>query len=176
LRRSPSKKDIRRRSIRVNDEIRAPQVRVLDDQNKQVGLMSSYEALVEARKRGIDLVEIAPKAVPPVVKLIELNKYLYLLAKKEKNESHGKTEVKEIKLGLFVAENDATRLALRAKEFLEKNHQVKLSLWLKGRQLELKQEARAFLTRFIAQVGIAKTVSEPVMQGKVLRVIITQQK
>ncbi len=136
--------------------------------------MSSASALQIAHDRGIDLVEIAPKAQPPVVKLIELNKYLYLLAKKEKNEGRGKTEVKEIKLGMFAAENDVSRLASRAKEFLEKNHQVKLSLWLKGRQMGMKDDARLFLNNFIARVGIAKPVSEPAMQGKVLRVIICQ--
>lgn len=151
-------------------------MRVLDAQNQQVGIMSVGEALTKAHEQGTDLVEVAPKAVPPVVKLIEFHKYLYFLAKKERHEVRGKTEIKEIKLGLFSADNDLDRFASKAREFLEKNHQVKVSLWLKGRQMRMKDDARAFLYAFIQRIGNAKAASEPQMQGKVMRVIIMEDK
>lgn len=151
-------------------------MRVLGADNVQIGVLTRDKALILAKEQGIDLVEVAPKAVPPVAKLIEFNKYLYQLAKKEKSELKGRTEVKEVKIGLFMAENDLGRMVDRVQDFLKKNHQVKISLWLKGRQLDKKQDAKAFMQVFIQRAGFAKIVSEPVMQGKVMRAVITFDK
>ncbi|PJE63240.1 translation initiation factor IF-3 [Candidatus Roizmanbacteria bacterium CG10_big_fil_rev_8_21_14_0_10_39_6] len=151
-------------------------MRILSADNVQIGVLTRLEALALAKEKGVDLVEVAPKAMPPVAKLIEFNKYLYQLAKKEKSELKGRTEVKEVKIGLFMAENDLGRMVKRVQDFLKKNQQVKVSLWLKGRQLDKKQEARVLMNGFIERVSFAKIVSEPVMQGKVMRAVITFDK
>ncbi len=176
MRRKPSKKDLRKRAIRTNEYIPHAKMRILSADNVQIGVLTRLEALALAKEKGVDLVEVAPKAMPPVAKLIEFNKYLYQLAKKEKSELKGRTEVKEVKIGLFMAENDLGRMVKRVQDFLKKNQQVKVSLWLKGRQLDKKQEARVLMNGFIERVSFAKIVSEPVMQGKVMRAVITFDK
>ena len=131
----------------------------------------------KAREANLDLVEIAPKAEPPVAKIINFNKYLYQLAKREKGgESKGKTETKELKIGLFMAENDMQRFAKRAGEFLKAGNQVRISLWLKGREIIKKDLAMEVIKRFTERVEKAKITSAPMLQGKVLRAVITLDK
>ncbi len=175
-RRSPSKKQLLKRSIFVNERIQAGTLRVLSDEGEFLGIMSRNDALSRARTEGLDLVEVAPKAQPPVAKIIDFNKYLYQLAKKTKNEKKGKTETKELKIGLFMADHDVARLIRRAGEFLKDGHQVRISLWLKGRELGKKEDAKAFLISFISKIEDAKAVSEPAFHGRVLRVVISYEK
>ena len=175
--RQPSKKLLLKRSITTNDYIRADKLRVLDDQNSFIGILSRNEALQKAREVGLDLVEIAPKAVPPVAKIINFNKYLYQLAKRDKSgDKKGKTETKELKIGLFMAENDLLRFASRASEFLKAGNQVRISLWLKGREIMKKDLAIEVIKRFTERVEKAKITSGPMLQGKVMRLVITLDK
>lgn len=157
----------------INQEIREPKLRVLTDNNEVLGVLSLSEALTKARDQGQDLVLIAPKAVPPVAKIINFNKYLYQLAKRGKGEKKGKTETKELKLGLFMAEHDLLRLQRKAGEFLKDGNQVRISLWLKGRELGKRDQARAFLYLFLNGIKSSKIVTEPSMHGKVLRAVIS---
>lgn len=175
-RRRDSKKQLVKRGIAINTYILPIELRVLDDENGLLGVMHRDEALKIARERGVDLVEIAPKAAPPVAKVISFNKYLYQLAKKSKNEKKGKTETKEIKIGLFVADHDMERLAKRTTEFIKEGHQVRVSLWLKGRELGKKEQAKAVLMGFAAKVKNGKVSAEPVLHGKVLRIVISFEK
>lgn len=145
----------------------------MDEENQVVGVLSRDEALAHAHSANKDLVLVAPKAQPPVAKIIEFNKYLYQLAKKTKGEKHGKTETKELKIGLFMAAHDLARLKKRASEFLQNGHQVRISLWLKGRALSKKEQARAYLFSFLQDIKSCKIVSEPLMHGKVLRAVIS---
>lgn|GEM_PF-458821 len=174
--RSISKKQLLKRSIPINLYIKDESLRVLDDENELLGVMDRNAALEIAKQQGKDLVLIAPKAIPPVAKVIEFNKYLYLVAKKSKGEKKGKTETKELKIGLYMAENDLARLKKRTSQFLEKGNQVRISLWLKGRELGKKDQAKAFLISFIQGIKSSKIVSEIAMHGKVLRTIISVDK
>jgi translation initiation factor IF-3 len=174
--RSISKKQLLKRSIPINLYIKDESLRVLDDENELLGVMGRNEALEIAKREEKDLVLIAPKAVPPVAKVIEFNKYLYLVAKKSKGEKKGKTDTKELKIGLFMAQNDLDRLKGRAAEFLNKGNQVRISLWLKGRELGKKDQAKAFLISFIQGIKSSKIVSEIAMHGKVLRTVISVDK
>lgn len=174
--RSISKKQLLKRSVPINDYIREPQLRVLTDDNQVLGVLTNTEALVKARELGKDLVLIAPKAVPPVAKIIDFNKYLYQVAKRGKGEKKGKTETKELKIGLFMAPHDLQRLQNKAAEFLKEGNQVRISLWLKGRELGKKDQAKAFLSLFLNGIKSSKIVSEPLMHGKVLRAVISIDK
>ena len=117
-RRKPSKKVLLKRKIIINHRINGDEFRVLDEEGEVVGILSREQAFAKARESDLDLVEIAPHAKPPVVKLISFNKYLYQLAKKSRLEKKGKTETKEIKIGLFMADHDIERLRKKAAEFL----------------------------------------------------------
>ena len=174
--RSISKKQLLRRSVPINDYIREQSLRVLTEENEVLGILSRTQALDKARELGHDLVLIAPKAVPPVAKIIDFNKYLYQLAKRSKGEKKGKTETKELKISLFMAEHDLERVKNRSAEFLKNGNQVRISLWLKGRELGKKEQAKAFLYLFLSGIKSSKIVTEPVMHGKVLRAVISIDK
>lgn len=126
---------------RINQYIRADKVRVVDEKGKQVGVMSLRKALAKAEEARLDLVEVAPKAQPPVCKIIDFKKFRYLEAKKEQEEKKKskKTELKEIWLTLFIAKNDLNFRLERAKKFLKEGNKVKFSLRLRGRELTKKE-------------------------------------
>jgi len=171
-----SKKQLLKRSVFINESIREEKLRVLNEDNQVLGIFDRNQALLKAKELGHDLVLIAPKAKPPVAKIIDFNKYLYQLAKRSKGEKKGKTETKELKLGLFMAQHDLLRLQNKAAEFLKGGDQVRVSLWLKGRELGKKDQAKAFLYFFLNGIKSSKIVTEPVMHGKVLRAVISIDK
>ncbi len=171
-----SKKFLLRKSIRRNSWIRAAKLRVLDEEGNFLGELTREEALNKARLAGLDLVEIAPMANPPVAKIIDFNKYLYQVSKKERQDKKTKTELKEIKIGMFMGENDVQRFVKKASDFLQEGNQVRISLWLQGRELGKKDFARKYMEDFIAKITNGKIVSGPSMQGKVMRAVISFEK
>lgn len=150
--------------------------RVLDEEGNMLGVLNKEQALAKAKEMESDLVLVALNAKPPVLKIIDFNKYLYQLAKKSKNEKKGKTETKELKIGLFMADHDVERLKNKAAQFLKVGNQVRLSLWLKGRELGKKDQAKAFLINFVNNIENSKMAGEPSMHGKVMRIIISYEK
>ena len=156
--------------------IREETLRVLDEENNLLGVFSREKALEKAKEADMDLVLIAQKAVPPVAKIIEFNKYLYQVSKRSKGDHKGKTETKELKIGLFMASHDLLRLKNKASDFLKDGNQVRISLWLKGRELGKKDQAKVFLYSFLNGIKSSKIVSEPSMHGKVLRAVISIDK
>lgn len=151
-------------------------LRVLSEEGEQIGVLTKEEALQKARELGMDLVLVTDKANPPIARIINFNKYLYLLAKKDKGEKKGKTDIKELKIGLFMGEHDAERIKSRAEEFIKDGHQVKINMWLKGRELGKVHEARAHFMLFLGKIEKAKVMAEPSLQGKVLRAVISFDK
>ncbi len=126
---------------RINNEIRVPELRVLDSEGKQIGILSTPEALKKAQDAGLDLIEIVANAEPPVAKIIELGKFRYQEEKKQK-EAQKKSkaaELKEIRFSPFIGEADYQTRLSRVKEFLENGDKVKLVVVFKGRQMGSKQ-------------------------------------
>ncbi|MBP7950749.1 MAG: translation initiation factor IF-3 [Verrucomicrobiales bacterium] len=120
---------------RINDRIRAPKIRVIDGvTNQQIGVMSSQEALVIARQRGLDLVEISADAKPPVCKIVEYGKWKYQQSKhKAKVKAQG-GKVKEIKFRINIDPHDYGIKLAHAEEFLDHNNKIKIHLQFRGRQ------------------------------------------
>lgn len=140
---------------RVNEKIHAPRVRVIDEKGKQLGVLSTVEALKKAKEAELDLVEIAPKAIPPVAKIIEFGKFRYsqqkkLRAQKSKSKS---TELKEIRFSPFIGDADYNTRLDRVKEFLSDKDKVKLVVKFKGRQMGSKQYGYNLLDKIIKDVG-----------------------
>lgn len=110
---------------------------MLDDENKQIGVLPLPEALKKAQEAELDLVEIAPDAKPPVVKIIEYKKFKYLEEKKEKEaRKHAKaTELKEVRFSPFIGEHDQQTNINKVKRFLDEGDMVKISIVFKGRQM-----------------------------------------
>lgn len=136
---------------KINNEIRTGQVRVIDDEKGNLGVLDTSKALEIAKEKGLDLIEISPNAKPPVVKIMELGKYLYQENKKQKEAAKGsqETEMKYIRIHLGTSENDLGLKARNASAFLKKGHRVKAELFLRGRE---KYLAREFLKERLERV------------------------
>ncbi len=153
-------------------------MRVVDQESKQVGLISKEEAMRIALEQEVDLVLIAPNAKPPVAKLIDFKKFLYQEQKKQKEARKGikKSIVKDIKISLFIAEGDAQRFEEKAKEFLSEGNQIRINLSLKGREMGKKDMALAKVKSFIAALGEVNISKEPRIEGRVVRAVVSRKK
>ena len=153
-------------------------MRVIDEEGKQVGVLSKEEALREAQQRELDLVLIAPSAKPPVAKIIDFKKFLYQEEKKQKEAKKGvkNSVVKDIILSLFIAQADYDRLLNKGKDFLAAGSQVRLNLTLKGRELGKRDMAFQLAKRYIAELGEVNISKEPRFEGRVIRAVVARKK
>ncbi len=121
--------------VRINEEIRVPEVRVIGNDGENMGIISTREAIAKARAMGLDLIEISPKANPPVAKITDYGKYSYEAKKKAKEikARQVKTETKALQVKIGTGENDLKRKAQKAGLWLQKGHRVKVDLFLWGR-------------------------------------------
>lgn len=124
---------------RKNKQIRAREVRVIGNDGKLIGILQLQQALQMAQNAGLDLVEISPKAQPPVCKILDFGKYMYEEGKKSKSQKTTATKLKEIKLGASIEQNDFLTKLRQAESFLFKGNKVKLYINLKGRQMSAPQ-------------------------------------
>jgi translation initiation factor IF-3 len=139
--------------------IRVPEIRVLDDEKKQLGVLPTLEALSLARQKGLDLVEIAPAATPPVCRIMDYGKFLYELHKKEHEaKKHQKTiQLKEIKFRPKISIHDYAFKLKHVQRFLEEGDKVKLTIMLRGREKSRPELGLAILDRVIVDVqGVGK--------------------
>lgn len=165
-----------KRYFRLNQNIVAPEFRVLDDKGNQLGVFRREDALKLARDKQLDLVEIAPKAKPPVVKLINFKKFLYLEEKKKRQERK-KTKVsqtKEIRLGPFTNEHDlATKVASAAK-FLNAGDKLRIVVKFAGRQIVHPEFGHRIMQECITRLSnFSKLEREPHLEGKLLIAVLT---
>lgn len=162
----------------INDRIQAPSMRLIDDKGKQIGVLSRQEAYRMAQEKQLDLVLITNHVEPPIVKLIEFNKFLYQENKKQQEAKKGskKAGIKDIKLSLFIGRGDLERLVKKARAFLEEGHQVRIGLLLKGREVGKKQMGFDLINQYIATVGDVTISHEPKIQGRVIITVIGRKK
>lgn len=154
---------------RINERIAAREMRLLDAENKQIGIMSREDALKQRLETGLDLVEIAPTAQPPVVKLIDYQKFLYQLKKKKQEEKrHAHTsEMKELQLGPFIGAHDLEIKLKKARGFITDGDKVKFSVRFKGREMGHTNLGRELLNKVVANMAdIAKVEREIKMEGR----------
>src|SRR3954470_1668615 len=126
---------------RLNDQIRAPKLRVVDEEGKQLGVLSRQEALQLAQERDLDLVEISPNADPPVCKIVDWGKYNYQRTKQQqKNRKTAKTlDMKQMRFGLKIGAHDLDIKMNKVTKFLEAGHKVKIVLFYRGREQAHKE-------------------------------------
>lgn len=168
-----------RKIYRVNERIFASTLRVLDTEGKQIGIISKFEALQKARDLGLDLVEIAPAAKPPVAKIIDFKKFLYQEAKKSREEKKkAKTsETKEVRLGPFMSDNDLNVMSKRARNFLQDGNKVRLVVTFSGRQITHPEFGHKILDKILIDLSdISKIERERRLEGKKLMAIISPEK
>lgn len=170
---------IKPKYYRLNYQIAAPQFRLLDETGKQIGITDRNEALKKAQLENKDLVEIAPNANPPVVKLIDFKKFKYLEAKKEresrKNVKH--VQVKEIRLSPFIGEHDFNTRIQKAEIFLKEGNQLKINLPFKGREITHKEFGTAMINKAINKLQtVSKVIKTPYFEGRILVTILAPAK
>lgn len=164
---------------RINQFIRAGQVRVIGEDGKQVGILSTKEAWEIAQAQGLDLVEIAPTANPPVTRIIDYKKFLYQEEKKEreaKKKNKG-GDLKEIRLTPFIAQGDLEVRIKRAEEFIREGNKVRAVVRFTGRQLGKKGFGYEVLTKTVAALStLAVVEGEPKWIGRSLVTTLTPSK
>jgi translation initiation factor IF-3 len=159
----------------LNQSIRASNLRVIDEDGSQVGVLSRSEALQLASDRGLDLVEISPDANPPVAKIVDWGKYNYQKTKQmQKNKRNAKSlEVKQMRFGLKISEHDLDVKLKKVSKFLESGHKVKLVIFYRGRELAHKDIGFTLADKVIEQFGDAIAVDQkPQLAGKQLVFVI----
>lgn len=164
--------------VRINEQIRAIQVRVVGAEG-QHGIMSREQALDMARARGLDLVEIAPQATPPVCKIIDFGKFRYEQQKREKEARRktATTELKEIRFGPNTDTHDFEFKLKHAKEFLGEGDKVKAYVQFRGRAIVYKDRGLDILDRFKDALGdLAKVDQPPSMEGRRMTMILSPGK
>ena len=153
--------------------IRIPQVRVVDEEGAQLGVMPTPRALEMAQERGLDLVEVAPMAAPPVVKFLDFGQYKYDLTKREKEAKRKQRSVtfKEVRLSPKIGVGDFDTKVHRAIEFLEDGDRIKVTVRFRGRELTHPELGRNLLARFVDRVkdhGVAERT--PLLEGKSMHI------
>ncbi len=165
--------------IRTNERIRAREVRVIDENGEQLGVMPPFEALKMSRERSLDLVEISPNAVPPVCKIQDYGKFLY---EKDKSDRAARKKqkvivIKEVKFSVTVDEHDYQTKKNQAVRFLGEGDKVKASLRFKGRQMAHRDLGYKIINRLILDIGESGIVEfMPRMEGTTLHAILAPSK
>jgi translation initiation factor IF-3 len=164
------------RSVRINQYIRAQELRVVDESGNQLGLLSLREALELAEKSGLDLVEISANAKPPVAKIIDWGKYQYQqtkqLQKAKKNSKQ--SEIKQIRFGLRISEHDIEVKKKKIYEFLDDGDKVKLTIIFRGREMAHKEIGFELVDKIIRILGEDAIIvdQKPQMLGKQINFIV----
>ena len=152
--------------LMINEQIRDKEVRVISEDGEQLGIMSSKDAMKLAREAELDLVKIAPKAQPPVCKIIDYGKYKYELARKEKEakKKQKTVEVKEVRLSPNIDTNDLNTKMNNAKKFITKGNKVKVTLRFRGREMAHMQQSKHILDDFAEMLADVAVIEKPAKQ------------
>ena len=169
--------DNRSRETRVNERIRAREVRVIDDEGQMLGVMTPLAALNMARERGMDLVEVQPMANPPVCKIMDWGRFKYEQSKKESEaRKHQKvTQLREIRMKPRTGEHDIDVKIRKIQEFLGDGDKVKVAVTFKGREMAHTELGRTVLDEIIQELkGIAQIERPPIMEGRMMSMIVSR--
>lgn len=163
----------------INGQIRDKEVRVIGENGDQLGIMPIREAMHLAQEAELDLVKIAPKAQPPVCKIIDYGKYRYELARKEKEARRKQktVEVKEVRLSPNIDTNDLNTKVNNARKFLSKGNKVKVTLRFRGREMAHVHQSRHILDDFAGLVADIATVEKaPKLEGRNMSMVLTEKR
>ena len=163
----------------MNERIRAREVRVIDDEGKQIGILPPFEALKMARSKNLDLVEISPTAQPPVCRIMDYGKFLYQQEKKEREaKKHQKViTVKEVKFRINVDEHDYQTKKNHVLRFLDEGDKVKATIFFRGREMTRQSLGREILERLIKDIQEKGIVEfRPRQEGNTLHAILAPKK
>ena len=165
--------------LNINEQIRDKEIRVIGENGDQLGIMSPREAMKLAQEADLDLVKIAPKAQPPVCKIIDYGKYRYELARKEKEakKKQKTVELKEIRLSPNIETNDLNTKINATKKFISKGNKVKITLRFRGREMAHMQSSKHILDDFAEQLeDVAVVEKAPKVEGRSISMVLAEKK
>ena len=165
--------------IRINDKIRAREIRVIDENGGQLGIMTPQTALALAEERGLDLVEVAPQSVPPVCRILDYGKYLYQLNKKQHDAKKKQKliQVKEVKFRPKTEEHDYQFKKKHIERFLSEGDKVKASVTFRGREMAHPDYGRHILQRLKQElIDLALVESDTRMEGRLMFMLLAPKK
>ena len=163
----------------INGQIRDKEVRVIAENGDQLGVMPVKEAMKLAQEAELDLVKIAPKAQPPVCKIIDYGKYRYELARKEKEakKKQKTVEVKEVRISPNIDTNDLNTKVNNAKKFIAKGNKVKVTLRFRGREMAHMQQSKHILDDFAEMLAEVAVVEKPAKrEGRSMSMVLTEKR
>ncbi|MEQ8204479.1 MAG: translation initiation factor IF-3 [Smithellaceae bacterium] len=167
------------KDLRINREIKAANVRVIDAESKQLGVITLEEALANAERAGLDLVEVSPTAEPPVCKIMDYGKYRYRVSKKQHDarKSQAVIHVKEIRLRPKTEEHDVQVKVKHIKKFLEKQDKVKISILFRGREIAFTDIGRRIMNEIKNELADDCIIDqEPRLEGRNMVMIVSPKK
>ena len=164
---------------RVNERIRIREVRLVDEDGQQVGVVPTMQALEMARDRGLDLVEVAPNAIPPVCRLMDYGKYRYEQSRKERESRKNQTvvELKEVRIRPKIDDHDLETKGRNAAKFLDGGDKVKVSVLFRGREMAHPEIGRGLLDQLIELLRPHGSVEQaPKIEGRTMTMILAPLK
>ena len=164
---------------RINDRIRVPEVRVIDEQGNQVGVMKTPDALAFAQERDLDLVEVAPEARPPVCRVLDYSKYKYEQAQKQKaaRKHQQQITVREIKFRPKIAQHDYDTKKHHVERFLRHKDKVKVTIMFRGREVTHPERGTAILDRLAEELSELGVVEQrPMQEGRNMTMMMAPSK
>lgn len=169
---------INNRSVRINESIRATEMRVIGQAGEQLGILSRKEALLEAEKAGLDLVEISPNASPPVVKIVDWGKFQYQKMKEQQRarKNARTSDIKQMRLGLKIGQHDLEIKLKKIRSFLLDGDKVKVMLQFRGREMahqELGHDLMKKIIELLENEAVAE--SQPQFAGRTLSVTLRRK-
>jgi len=168
-----------RDQTRINDRIRVPEVRLIGDDGKQIGIVKTSEAVAYAQERDLDLVEVAPDARPPVCRVLDYSKYKYEQAQKQKAARRHQQQitVREIKFRPKIAQNDYDTKKGHVSRFLKNKDKVKITIMFRGREVTHPERGTALLDRLageLSEIGVVE--QSPVQDGRNMTMLLAPSK
>src|SRR3954462_9490261 len=161
-------------AIRRNHRIKVPQVRVISPEGKQLGVLDTAKAVNLALENGLDLVEVAPNATPPVCRIMDFGKYVYEEQKKHSHAKSTASKIKEIEFSARIAENDFFTKMRHAEEFLSHGNKVKLRLKFRGREMAHTEIGFDVMKRAVVDLaGMGHPDADPKLIGRNIHVMLT---
>ena len=164
--------------LQINEQIRDREVRLVGENGEQLGIMSSRDAFERARAAELDLVKIAPRAKPPVCKIIDYGKFRYEQDRKmkEARKKQKIVEIKEVRMSPNIDSNDLNTKVAAARKFIEKGNKVKVSIRFRGREMAHTAASRPMMEDFAAQLSdIAVVEKPPRMEGRFMTMFLAEK-
>lgn len=165
--------------LMINEQIRDREIRLIGQNGEQLGIMSAREAMKLAREAELDLVKIAPKAQPPVCKIIDYGKYRYEMARKDKEarKKQKTIEIKEVRLSPNIDTNDLNTKVNQARKFISKGNKVKVTLRFRGRELAHVNSSKVILDEFAEKLAdIAVIEKSAKFEGRSMIMFLTEKR